>query len=176
MVNNTRESLGIQLIRVEGDAMWIRVVVNSKNYWTSMRSAINESLYLPEWGGQCPDNFTLNSTDQWCYADDGSGDRIWTQTADFSRFVFFFFMLAIIMAALNFYTQYDTAYPGAFLWVVMPIVILMSGINGFFPGHGFFYMDGATRFEFLNNWIFALNVIMLWVIYLFTTNKRYQAG
>jgi hypothetical protein len=174
------------LIRVEGDAVWMRVVVNSKNYWTSIRSVLNDSLNLEEWGGQCPENYTMNTTHTgnatlddeyylWCMADDGSGDKVWTQTTDFSKFVFFFLFLAIIMAALNFYTGYDTAYPGAFLYVLVPIIFIMSAFNGI-AGPGFFYMAGATRWEPFNNWIFFINVAMLAWIYFTTTNKRYQAG
>lgn len=149
--------------KIEGDAQWKNVNISSKNFGRSIRTAINDSINLPEWG------------------DD-------PQTNDFSRIVFFFLGLAIVLAMLNFYTGYDTAYPGAFLYVVTAVVILMSAINGF-SGPGFFYLDvvqittTATPHSFfggferiINNWILPAHFLLLSGIYFFTTQKRYQAG
>lgn len=144
--------------RLEGDAQWKNVNISNRAYWTSIRSAINDSINLPEWG----DN---------------------PQTTDFSRIVFFFLILAITLAILNFFTGYDTAYPGAFIYVMTAIVVIMSAINGV-AGPGFFYLDviqgrhsifgGFT--SVINNWILPVHFVMLSFIYFFTTQKRYQSG
>jgi len=172
---------------IEGDARWSNVNINSSGLGIS--AALNESLYLPDWGGQCPDGYTLNNTDLYCYADDGSGDKEWNQTADFSRIVFFFIFIAIALAILNFFTGYDTAYPGAFIYIITGIVFLMSAFNG--PaGPGWFYLAGATNAGFfcnetgssctfamfMDNWILFFHFLLLTAIYFFTTNKRYQSG
>jgi hypothetical protein len=193
-VNNTEYKL-------EGDARWRCVNVNDTAYWTSMRSALNDSLYLTEWGGQCGEGYHIgggsNSSEEalWCYANDGSGDRYWNQTADFSRIVFFFLFFAVFLAILNFWTAYDTAYPGSLIYVLAFVVFLLSGFNGL-AGPGFFYLPGATAggffcdflststnhvtscsaSRFMDNWIFAFFIAILTVVYFFTTNKRYQAG
>ena len=148
----------------ETDSYWILMPTNTKKYWTSIRSALNDTLSLPEWG------------------DD-------PRTTDFSRIVFFFLAFAIVLGAVNFFTNYDTAYPGAIVIVTAFVVLLMSGINGIL-GPGYFYVElikptatnvyltgaGAIFPMIINNWIVAIHFIMLSAIYVFTTMKRYQAG
>ena len=147
---------------LEADARWVLVNYTGNGmggFNGALRNAINDSIYLPEWG----DN---------------------PSTQDFNRLVFFFLFLAIVLAILNFYTGYDTAYPGAFLYIMTGIVLIMSAINGV-AGPGYFYLYGATNFEvagsayfsqIINNWIIALHFLFLTAIYWFTTNKRYQMG
>jgi len=124
----------------------------------------------------------------WCYSDDNTGERYWNQTADFSRIVFFFLFFSIFLAIVNFYTSYDTAYPGAFVYIAMGVVFLLSAYNGA-DGPGWFYLAGATNHNYfcsgdtycwfarvIDNWILFGHFFMLALIYFFTTNKRYQAG
>ena len=211
MTNNT-------LVRLEGGAMWVRVPTQNRSHGLGLMDAINSLTNLPEWGGGCADGYHiadgrtwLNTSsglnvveeDLWCYSDSGvgtgSGDRYWNQTTDFSRIVFFFLFLAIVLAILNFYTGYDTAYPGAFMIILTAIVFLFSASNGFF-GPGYFYLPGATAGSywcqyvagagviglgaattcrasmFIDNWILALHLLALTFIYFMTTTKRYQSG
>lgn len=141
---------------VETDANWRIYNGTYTDYTGTFRSAINDSINLPEWG----DN---------------------PATTDFSRIVFFFLMMAILLAILNFFTGYDTAYPGAFIYIMTLVVLLLSAVNGV-NGPGFFYLEGATTFggtdfsPLFNNWILAVHFVLLSAIYFFTTNKRYQAG
>ena len=123
----------------------------------ALKNAINDSIYLPEWG----DN---------------------PATQDFNRIVFFFLFLAITLAILNFFTGYDTAYPGAFLYIMTAIVLIMSAVNGV-TGPGYFYLNGATNAQLggafrsiIDNWLLAIHFVLLTAIYFFTTNKRYQSG
>ena len=193
------------MVKIEGDAQWHLVLVNanSSSFGRSLRGFINDSIYLPEWGTPCGEGYHLataggvwlNTTSglnvaevaQWCYSDSGIGgptpDRYWNQTTDFSRIVFFFIFFVILLAILNHYTGYDTAYPGAFIYVFAGVVFLLSVVNGL-AGPGFFYIGGAFYTEgffsgmaaFMNNWIFFVNVFFLALIYFFTTNKRYQTS
>jgi hypothetical protein len=169
-------------IMIEGDARWVNVNItgDGTGYYSSLIYALRDIVSLPEWGGQCPDSYTLNETDMYCY--NAAGEKKWNQTGDFSRMVFFFIFFAIILAALNFFTGYDTAYPGAFIYLMTGIVFILSSINGV-AGPGFFYLYGATNSSFfgslssiVNNWIVFVHFLMLTLIYFFTTNKRYQAG
>jgi hypothetical protein len=153
-------------------------------------SALNDLINLPEWGGQCGTGYSLRD-DGWCYPDSGIGDRYWNQTSDFSRIVFFFLGLAIILAILNFYTGYDTAYPGAFIYIMTIMVLILSSVN-VITGQGYFYLRGATAGSYLCNYIptttacfastFFDNYILFFLfgllslIYFFTTNKRYASG
>jgi hypothetical protein len=182
------------LIKLEGDARWREVNFNKSYYGTSIMSALNDSLNLPEWGGNCPDGYTINQSDLYCYANDGSGDKIWNQTTDFNRIVFFFLFFVIILAILNFYIGYDTAYPGAFILVMTLVVLILTGFNGI-AGPGWFYLYGVANSDFfcnssyriigsscdymskiIENWIVAFYFVLLSVIYLATTMKRYQTG
>jgi hypothetical protein len=176
-------------ITLEGDARWYLVNITSRNYYGNLKYVLKDIILMPEWGGQCDIGFTLNETDLYCYNNDGSGERYWNQTADFSRIVFFFLVFAIICAAVNFATSYDTAYPGAMIYVMVAVVIIMNLGNGV-AGPGFFYLPGATNSYYfcmgsheyctiartVDNWILPVHFILLALIYFFTNNKRYQSG
>jgi hypothetical protein len=144
------------IYKIEGDARWRIIPSTSGNYWTSLKSALYDFTNLPEWGTN-------------------------PQTTDFSRIVFFFIFFAIVLAALNFYTGYDTAYPGSFIYIMVGIVFLMTIFNGL-AGPGFFYLAGATNRTFfgtfagvMDNWILFFHFFLLLWIYFFTTQRRYQS-
>lgn len=151
-------SYGLTLI--EKDANWRLFDGNYSDYYGTMKNFLNESYNLPEWGDN-PD------------------------TRDFSRIVFFFLFLAIALAILNFFTGYDTAYPGSFLYLVTGIVFIASAMGGV-QGPGWFYLEGAVNLSnvfgddtvsrIFNNWILFVHFALLSAIYYFTTNKRYQVG
>lgn len=67
-------------------------------------------------------------------------------TADFSRIVFFFIFMAIIIAGMNFFTSFDAIYPGITLIGLYLIITMLTFINGFW-GPGWFYMSGAFSSE-----------------------------
>jgi hypothetical protein len=173
LANNTR-------YYIERDAKWRNIHIQSSG-GTNWADAVRSMIDLPEWG-DCPGGYDLNSTDSVCY-DQFGNQAVRGQTADFNRIVFFFLFFAIILAILNFFTGYDTAYPGAFIYLTAGLVILLSLVNGI-AGPGYFYLADALKTDnmfgyfssLINNWIVAINFTMLAVIYFFTTNKRYQAG
>lgn len=75
---------------------------------------------------------------------------------EFSKFVLLFFIIAIIAAALNIYTNFDIAQPGIFL-MGFPLIIWFLTIAGWTgTGNGFLYIKGATSFDFLDHIIIAL--------------------
>lgn len=164
---------------VETDGNWKLYDGNYTQYLGSLKEAMKDTINMPEWGG-CPDGFGLNTTDGYCY--DATGFKTSRDdTVEFSRIVFFFLIFAIALAILNFFTGYDTAYPGAFLYLFTGVVVLLSLVNGV-SGPGYFYLADATSFggttfsPLINNWLIAVHFVMLSAIYFFTTNKRYQAG
>jgi len=143
-------------LQIEGDARWKNFAnESSSGIGASLKDALKDLYSLPEWG-----------TD--------------AQKSDFSRIVFFFLFFAIILAGINFYSSYDTAYPGSLFWIMTPVVLLLTIING--PGGpGFFYLAGATNLGFggsftsvVDNWILPVHFVLLLIIYFFTTNRRYQ--
>jgi hypothetical protein len=195
-------SNGIETVILEADARWVNIPMNyTNNIWNSMKSALQGFVNLPEWGG-CPVGYSMNSSnprDSNCYCTDASGVSctiglsapIENQQSDFSRLMFFFLFFAILLAILNFFTGYDTAYPGAFIYVFTGIVLLLTLINGV-AGPGFFYLAGAsnantfcpavgathptcTFSQIIDNWLFPIHCLLLCLTYWLTTNRRYQS-
>ena len=174
--NFTQSMMGRYSIKVNGtwivleaDANWKNISFPATDY--GIKNALKNISNLPDFG-----------TDP--------------QKADFSRIVFFFLLMALVISALNFYTNYDTAYPGAMLYFVTAIVIMLTLVNT--GGHGYFYLDGATRIgcsdvitnitdgttetgyapgcspinTFVNNWILAFNFILIALSLAFQSARR----
>jgi hypothetical protein len=170
-------------ITLESDAQWRTVYLNQTGGGGSsgLKQALQDLVNLPEWG-DCPDGYTLNSTgDKKCY-DSAGNMKVRSNTSDFNKIVMFFIFLAVVIAILNFYTGYDTAYPGSLIYITTLIVLVLSIVNG--PmGPGFFYMEGATNLggegsvwnQVLNNYILVMHFMMLSGIYFLTTLRRYQS-
>jgi len=173
-------SSGFYNYYIERDAKWrnIHILNKSQSGWAE---AIRDLIDLPEWG-DCPNGYLLNATDKLCYDSTGA-TAVRGQTADFNRIVFFFLFLSIILGILNFFTGYDTAYPGAFLFLLWGAITMFSLVNGI-AGPGYFYLSEALATDnafgyfagVFNNWAIWFNVSLLATIYFFTTNKRYQSG
>jgi len=155
--NSTTNST--QLIALEMDAQWVFVPVNPTggNIFGTLKEFLSGLTNLPEWGTNA-------------------------QTTDFNKIVFFFLFMAIAVAILNYFTGYDTAYPGSLLYLVTGIVIILSTFNGV-RGIGFFYLSVLPEsgyfgsfYNIINNWLLAVHFILLSLIYYFTNNRRYQSG
>lgn len=165
---------------IERDAQWKLFDTFNSTLLTTMQSAFQDAKDSPDWGG-CPGNETwvYNNTDGKCY--DASGIIRDGGTADYSRIVFFFLFFCLLVAVLNFYTGYDTAYPGSFIYILTGIVLFLSVING--TTHGFFALEGAvaTNSNFfgaatpiMDNFLLAFHCLLISGIYFFTMNRRYQ--
>jgi hypothetical protein len=144
-------------IVLEGDAQWKNITINGtdSNMYNTLKSAMQSLMSSSDFG-----------TD--------------AQTADFSRITFIFLVLAISLAILNFYTGYDTAYPGSVFWIITILAVIGAMVNGV-TGKGLFYLDGATNFggdfsQIVNNWLIPVHFVLILLIYYFTTARRYQAA
>jgi hypothetical protein len=112
----------------------------------------------------------------------GSADE--ANRAEFSRIIFIFLIMALLIAAFNKMTGYDSANPGAFLG-------LLSGIFwlGSFAGSrscaqpGFFYLSGlfgndmvggicSKSVYMLNNYIIAISVFIMFLTYIINVQRR----
>jgi hypothetical protein len=139
-------------IVLESDAHWYRCDINGTGL--GLMDFINQSYYLcHSWDP---------ATGACLYSEWGSNP----ETNDFSRITFFFLFMCIVLAGLNYYTNYDTLYPGASLYIVWGAILLGTFSQGF-AGPGFFYLDvinldslaspGVSTFaSALNNWVIAL--------------------
>jgi hypothetical protein len=134
-------------IVLEGDAHWINVSINTTGLGLSIFSFINDSISLQEWG----DN---------------------PETNDFSRIAFFFLILAIIIGALNYYSNYDALYPGSSIYIITAAIFAGSVVNS----HGFFYMNATSLGDFGNNWILFLLSFMIMVSVTMMNIRRNEGG
>lgn len=153
-------------IIIDADAQW--------HYWEDLLNASNTG-------------FGINNALKDFYNSTDWGNN--PETADFNRIVFFFLLFAIIFAALNFFTSYDTAYPGAMLVCLWFAVLILSLINGI-TGPGWFYLSHGTLIgctgtypnvdcniinTIFNNWIVFIYVSLVFATYILTTLRRYQS-
>lgn len=156
-------NLGGTWALLERDARWkeINISRSGMGTWSTMKGFFYELVNTPEWG---------------------TNDR----TKDFNKIVFFFLFLCVIIAVFNFFTQYDTAYPGSAIFILAILVVAIN-IGSGVTGPGYFYMDESVRLgcdtagncptstQILNNWILPIHFAFLAGIYYFTTNRRYQS-
>lgn len=90
-----------------------------------------------------------------------SDDTIWATNGDeymryeYSKIVLFFLIVAIFAAAANIYTSFDILNPGMFL-LGLPIIFVILSAAGGLTGHGLLYLQGATKFSGLDNWIITI--------------------
>jgi len=105
-----------------------------------------------------------------------------TRKAEFSRFVFLFVGLAIVLAIIGRTTGYDAQNPGAFLFLLLMLVFVGSAMGGI-HGEGLFYLknlkmecpSGIDSYSpvahFLNNW-FLFGLLALVNIIVFSSVAR----
>lgn len=94
---DTTDSSGFILI--DGDARWFEIETNVSS-WRTVKSFFEELKNLPEFGENI--------------------------RQEYSRVVFFFVILAIILGVFSYFTGYESLYPGAFIIFVFFIVLLAS--------------------------------------------------
>jgi hypothetical protein len=104
-------------------------------YWT---------YYLPSGNGMSSlASFWTDSRavfDNWNSYDDSS-DKVNLNRAEFSRVMFIFIILCLLLAVFNKFTGYDSANPGSFIGI-MTTIFLMGSISGSITqcSPGFFYL------------------------------------
>jgi len=143
---------------LEGDAHWVNVLgPNAFDGKSGFRTFWQDMIYVfQEWG------------------DDSN-------TADFNRIVFIFFIMCVSIAVLNFHFNMDTLNPGAFMFI-MTIIVLMGSIVGGTSSQGFFYFNNLANAEklgeqganFINNYILAFFCLIISVSYWVNVNRQAQ--
>lgn len=159
--------IGNGYVLLEGDAHW-RAVVTPPNRTTSLKFVLQDIRSIfGDW-----DAPTCS------FSDDGLEGTACTQDAvalqnklEYSRLVFFFLIMAVVLAVLGKTTGYDGTNPGIFMWIIGIIIILGSLVGGI-SGEGFFYYSNLTGFHFLNNYILAFTMIMMMIGYWCMLNRR----
>jgi hypothetical protein len=120
-----------------------------------------------------------------------SGTAEEANRAEFSRIVFIFLILSMLLAAFNKFTGYDSANPGAFLAMLTVIFWLGSLAGGrSCENPGFFYLDGLFGADhivvggaivcssgffgtyMLNNYIIAITVLLIFLTYILNVQRR----
>jgi hypothetical protein len=117
---------------------------------------------------------SLVSLEQFCIINDE------LNRAEFSRIVFIFLLMAILIAFFNKTTGYDAANPGEFLLILTGIV-LMGSIAGGVGGRGFFYYadfisPNVIPYEsmrvFINNYVLLFYCMLSSIGYMLTQMRR----
>lgn len=126
-------------ILLEADAYWRLIKTNVSDTGTIKQFWQNFATLFDEWGAEEVD---LNNK------------------IEYSKFVFIFMFLAIILALFNKSVgNYDGQYPGAFA-IAITIMIWMGSLAGGLTGQGFFYYSGlfgnTNVANFMNNYILAI--------------------
>lgn len=159
--------VGEGYVLIEGDAHW-RAIRPSPARTLSLKNALQDLRTI----------FSGWTSPSCSYSNDGlqgtncTLDELELQNKlEYSRIVFFFLFLSIIMALLGRTTGYDGANPGVFIYIVGGIILLGS-LAGGLDGEGFFYYSNLTPFHFLNNYILAFTMIMMMVGYWCMLSRR----
>jgi hypothetical protein len=138
--------IGEGYILIEADARWKEITIEYsegtfRQFWLDLREIFNE------WHDE--------------------GEDV-TNTADYSRIVFFFLMMSMILALANKTINYDERYPKSTMIIVALLIIMGSASAGITSCaescKGFFYYNnlsgsGSTFKEIINNYILALLMI-----------------
>lgn len=102
---------------------------------------------------------------------------------EYTKFVAFFLVFALIIAFANKKTGFDNANPGILLFG-LPFLILFVSIAGtynsvtyagpsmLFAGRGFFHMQGATAWSFFDNYVIAIYSLLIALGFAFETKRR----
>jgi hypothetical protein len=141
--------LGNGYLLLEGDGNWRSITINQtgNSLWDMFKYLSNSSIWIT------------------------NNDPVEYQKYEYTKFVLFFLLLAILAAVANNFSNFDLNNPGIFLFA-LPIVITLLSLPGGLTGQGYFYMSGATSFNFLDNWILALYSWMLAISMYFVTIRR----
>lgn len=157
--------LGSGYFLIEGDAAWITITPYSGDHGTLK-------------------NFFLNFNRMFVVSDSPTAED--RNKQEFSKFVFIFFLFAVVYSLFNKATGYDAANPGLIIFPLAVLILMGSLAAGFdCANHGcqgmFYYYDfgGQTITEklgrtsgFMNNYILALMSGFIGFGYFLSTMKR----
>lgn len=141
--------IGSGYIKLEGDANWKFIPTGNQSHY-SIKDLLK---YLSE-----PDVLTTSETER--------------RQFEFTKLIAFFVLFAIVAGYMNNKSGFDSANPGIFLFL-MPLVIALMSLSGGLTGNGFFYIEGATGFHFLDNYLLAfLTFLVAAGMYLATIRRE----
>jgi hypothetical protein len=186
--------IGQGYLSLELDAEWhsINYTIehpNLKDFWIDLRSVFDEADSGQGFNCEVHTDETSCTADvncKWhadslpranCILNDGRN------RSEFSRIVFIFLLMAILIAFFNKVTGYDSANPGVFL-LIMSSRVFFGSMAGGLNGHGFFYYEnfipqysavgiiGEEVRSFVNNWILFMYTSLITAGYIFTQMRR----
>jgi hypothetical protein len=173
-------------ILLEGDALWRYVCINENNSqlaFTKFMDHFNEFFYQWSAGGAGGTTCNIYSDATSCNAATyckwvnytGYQSQIELCTlkdnyneAEFSRVVFIFFGLVIVLFIIGKTTGYEMTNPGSFVMFMTGAIIVLSF-------GGMFRFVGATPWPFFDQWIYALICLAISVGYNISISRRYTA-
>lgn len=161
--------VGDGYVLLEADAFWRNIEVTPGQ--SSLKNALSDLKQLfSDWTQPS----CLSSYDDLESYNCTSDDLVLANKIEFSRIVFIFFIMAVILAVFGRFTGYDGTNPGAFLLIFTGIVTLLS-MSGGVGGEGLFYYSGLFLFpggHFLNNYILAGVLIVMTLGYWAMLSRR----
>jgi len=118
-----------------------------------------------------------------------SDPTIWADNAEeeikyeYTKFVAFFLIMAIILGFANYKTGFDNANPGITLFGLPFLIffvslagtynsVVYSGPSMIFAGRGFFYITNATAWTFFNNYVIAFYSLFIALGFYLATIRR----
>lgn len=159
--------VGDGYVLIEGDARW-RAIRASPSRTLSLKNAFQDLRSIFEGWTEPTCSYSIDGLQ----GTDCTLDELELQNKlEYSRFVFFFLVLAILLALLGRATGYDGANPGIFIYIVGGLIVVGSMIGGL-TEEGYFYYSNLTPFHFLNNYILAFTMIMLMIGYWCMLSRR----
>ena len=193
-VNNT-DTGETGYIMLEGDAHWRLVKSIASDIGTVKKVFTNLRDAFTSWRPVGKDpisgwDFTALSCEQYhdnvtciaggCYWDESTGNAYGTcydfnhlNRIEYSRIVFIFLFMAIILTIFGRLTGYDLENPGSFLIFITILIALGTFANGI-TGPGFFYYNNLTPVPFLNNSILLITVGLFTVGYGLSLIRKYS--
>jgi hypothetical protein len=153
-------------ILLESDARWRCIQSNASDketistFFGRLKDTLGSWHSINESGLSCEsyvDNYT-SCLQVGCYwANDTSTcyDFNVKNRQEYSRIVFIFLTLAIVLAIFGRTTGYDAQNPGVFLIILTAVIAFGSFANGF-GGQGYFYYSDLTPWPLLNNFFLLI--------------------
>ena len=139
-------------ILLEGDAWW-RCIYIPTGGKTGIGTLFQDIIFIfQEWG------------------DDSN-------TADFNRLVFIFFIMCVSISVLNYHFNMDSMNPGMFLTLLTFFIIMGSIVGGANPtvaSHGIFYYNNLTTNAFINNYLLAGICMLITLSSFLNVNRQAQ--
>ena len=182
---NLGNSSNYTYILLEGDAYWKYICINENNSQLSFMKMVdhfNQFFYQWSAGGQqgttCRgyDSSTACNAVSYCKWVSYTGNNEPVNLcilkdnynkAEFSRVLFIFFCMVIVLFIMGKTTGYEMTNPGSFVMFMTGAIIIMSFV-------GMFRFSGATPWAFFDQWIYAFICFGISLGYNISIVRRYS--